>query len=56
MLRWAEFWDRFRRNRGALVGLGILVAILMMAAAAPFLYPGDPAEILGLVVYAMGPI
>ena len=34
MQRWAEFWYRFRRNRAALAGLGIVIAILLMAAAA----------------------
>jgi len=46
MQRWAEFWYRFRRNRAALAGLGIVIAILLMAAAAPILYPGDPAEMV----------
>jgi peptide/nickel transport system permease protein len=46
MERWTEFWYRFRRNRAALVGLGIIVAILLMAASAPFLYPGDPADMV----------
>jgi peptide/nickel transport system permease protein len=46
MQRWAEFWYRFRRNRAALIGLGIVVGILLMAAAAPLLYPGDPADMV----------
>lgn len=46
MERWTEFWYRFRRNRAALVGLGIIVAILLMAASAPLLYPGDPADMV----------
>ena len=46
MQRWAEFWDQFRRNHGALVGLGIVIAILLMAVAAPILYPTDPAEMV----------
>jgi peptide/nickel transport system permease protein len=46
MQRWMEFWYRYRRNRAALAGLAIVIAILLMAAAAPFLYPGDPAEMV----------
>ena len=46
MQRWAEFWYKFRRNRAALIGLGIVVGILLMAAAAPLLYPGDPADMV----------
>ena len=38
-----EFWHNFRRNRAAVVGLGIVAAILLMTVAAPLLYPGDPA-------------
>lgn len=46
MQRWAEFWHNFRRNRAALVGLGIVAAILLMTATAPLLYPGDPADMV----------
>jgi peptide/nickel transport system permease protein len=44
MSSWLEFWQNFRRNRAAVVGVGIVAAILLMAAAAPLLYPGDPAD------------
>jgi peptide/nickel transport system permease protein len=46
MQRWTEFWYRYRRNRAALAGLGVVIAIVLMAAAAPILYPGDPAEMV----------
>lgn len=46
MSGWLEFWQDFRRNRAALVGLGIVAAILLMAAAAPLFYPGDPADMV----------
>ena len=46
MQRWAEFWHNFRRNRAALLGLGIVAAILLMTATAPLLYPGDPADMV----------
>jgi peptide/nickel transport system permease protein len=46
MRGWAEFWSRFRRNRGALVGLAIVFAIVTMAVVAPFLYPDDPFDMV----------
>ena len=46
MIGWAAFWERYQRNRGALVGLGIVLAILLMTITAPFLYPDDPAEMV----------
>lgn len=46
MQRWAEFWHNFRRNRAALVGLGIVAVILLMTATAPLFYPGDPADMV----------
>lgn len=42
MLR--EFWFSFRRNRGALVGLVIIVLLLLIAAFAPLLAPHSPIE------------
>jgi peptide/nickel transport system permease protein len=38
----ADFWRRFRRNRGAVVGLLILLLVILMAALAPVIYPGSP--------------
>jgi ABC-type dipeptide/oligopeptide/nickel transport system permease subunit len=38
-LRW---WRRFARNRGALFGLAVFVAVLVMAVLAPALAPYDP--------------
>jgi len=46
MRRWLEFWDNFRQNRAAVLGLVILVPILLMTATAPLLYPGDPADMV----------
>ncbi|MFY0988854.1 ABC transporter permease [Halomonas sp. C05BenzN] len=37
-----SFFARFAQNRGALVGLIILVAIILMAILAPFLFPESP--------------
>jgi peptide/nickel transport system permease protein len=46
MRRWADFWQRFRSNRGAVIGLGILIAVVLMAAVAPVIYPDDPSEMI----------
>ena len=46
MRRWVEFWNRFRTNRGAVVGLCVVIAIVLMAAAAPILYPDDPSDMI----------
>ncbi|MCE8019192.1 ABC transporter permease [Halomonas sp. MCCC 1A11036] len=37
-----SFFARFAQNRGALVGLAILLAIVLMAILAPLLYPESP--------------
>ncbi|MFO7647536.1 MULTISPECIES: ABC transporter permease [Halomonas] len=37
-----SFFARFAQNRGALIGLIILVAIILMAILAPVLYPESP--------------
>ncbi|MEE3215784.1 MAG: ABC transporter permease, partial [Pseudomonadota bacterium] len=36
------FFARFAQNRGALVGLLILWAIILMAVLAPLLFPESP--------------
>lgn len=42
MTGFGEFWRRFARNRGAVVGLVLLVLVAALAAAAPVLFPGSP--------------
>jgi peptide/nickel transport system permease protein len=37
-----DFWRRFRRNRGAVVGLVILALVIAIAAFASVLFPGSP--------------
>ncbi len=39
---WGDAWRRLRRNRGAVVGAAIVVLLVTLAAAAPFLAPRDP--------------
>lgn len=40
----AEFWGQFRRNRGAVVGLFIVLALSVIAIFADLVAPHDPAE------------
>ncbi|MGG5808186.1 ABC transporter permease [Falsiroseomonas sp. CW058] len=41
-----DFWRRFARNKGAVVGLVILVLVLALAAGAPLLFPGSPWDMV----------
>src|SRR5690606_17010810 len=43
----SEFWTRFRRNRGAVVGLAFFALFVAAATAGPFLFPGDPWKLAG---------
>ena len=42
-----DFWRRYRRNKGAVVGLVVLAAILLVAAFGPVIYPGNPWDMAG---------
>lgn len=42
-----EFWRRFSRNRSAVLGLGVLLAVVALAALAPVIYPGSPFRLAG---------
>src|SRR5690349_1127765 len=37
-------WRNFRRNRGALCGIGILAALVLLALLAPLIAPYDPTK------------
>lgn len=37
-----DFWKRFSRNRGAVIGMAILVIVLLVALLAPLLFPQSP--------------
>jgi len=37
-----SFWKRFARNRGAVLGLVLLLAVIVIALIAPMLYPRGP--------------
>ena len=42
-----DFWQRYRRNKGAVVGLGLLIFVVMVAIAAPIVFPASPWEMAG---------
>jgi len=42
---WGAAWRRLRRHRLAMVGLGIIGAIILLAIFAPYLSPADPLAI-----------
>jgi len=42
MTDWRDFWRRFSRNRGAVVGLGLILLVILVAIIAPLLYPQSP--------------
>jgi peptide/nickel transport system permease protein len=42
-----DFWKRFSRNRGAILGLAILGGVLVFGATAPVFFPGDPFRAAG---------
>lgn len=39
-----EFWRRYKRNKGAVISLGIFVVILMVGLFAPYISPYSPIE------------
>lgn len=43
--QWALVWYRFRRNKTALLGTGIVLLLLVAAIFAPLLAPHDPTQI-----------
>ena len=42
---WRDAWRRLALNRGAMLGLVLFVAIIVMALAAPLLAPYDPVAL-----------
>jgi peptide/nickel transport system permease protein len=46
---WRAIWRRFRRNRGAMAGLVVIVAIAAVSVAAPLVAPYPPNAILDMV-------
>jgi len=46
MAAWREFWRRYRRKTSAVIGLGLLLGVLLVAVFGPLLVSGDPWEIV----------
>jgi peptide/nickel transport system permease protein len=42
----SELWRRFARNKGGVVGLVILLAVLALAAGAPLIFPDSPWDMV----------
>lgn len=47
MIGFKDFWRRYRRNKGAVVGLVILAVVIAIAFLAPLLYPFSPWSMRG---------
>ena len=43
----STFWQRYKRNKSAVFGLGVILLVIIMAATANFLYPFDPFRLAG---------
>ena len=41
---WREFWTSFSANKGAVIGLGVIVVLLVVAVLAPWIAPHAPNE------------
>lgn len=50
---WVLAWKRLRRNRGAVVGLSIMLVLIVTAIAAPIIAPMDPT--VQVLEYAIKP-
>jgi peptide/nickel transport system permease protein len=42
-----HFWNRYSRNKSALLGLGILGSVIMLMLLAPLIYPESPFHLAG---------
>lgn len=42
----SQAWEMFRRNHSAMVGLVVLILIVIGAIVGPFVYPGEPFEMV----------
>ena len=43
----SRFWQRYKRNKSAVFGLGVILIVIIMAVTANFLYPFDPFRLAG---------
>jgi peptide/nickel transport system permease protein len=42
-----EFWERYKRNKGAVIGLYVVVFVVLVAILAPILFSASPWELAG---------
>ncbi|MBT5298986.1 MAG: ABC transporter permease [Rhodospirillaceae bacterium] len=49
-----EFWHLYSRSRSAVLGLGILLVVVFLAAIANFIYPEDPFRLAGQPISVPG--
>jgi len=40
-----EFWRQFKKNKGALFGMALIVSFVVLAIGAPFFAPHDPSQL-----------
>ena len=52
---WRAIWRRFQRNRGAMAGLVVIIAIAAVSIAAPLVAPYSPNAILDMVALKSQP-
>ena len=50
----SEFWTRFSRNRSAVLGFGILILVIFIAAIASLIFPEDPFRLAGTPLSSPG--
>ena len=43
----SSFWQRYKKNKSAVFGLGVIFLVIIMAVTANFLYPFDPFRLAG---------
>lgn len=42
-----EFWNRYKRNKGAVIGLAVVAFVVVVAILAPIIFPTSPWRIVG---------
>ena len=50
----STFWQRYKRNKSAVFGLGGILLVIIMAVTANFLYPFDPFRLAGKTLSGPG--
>ena len=43
--QWRDVWRQFRSHKGAVLGMGFLVAVTAFVAVGPWLWPVDPGDL-----------